>query len=254
MDEGFFCWVDLSAHDYDRAVAFYGEAFEWTHETTSADGPGRYGMFSHDGQVVAGIGEVPQDMQERMPSVWNSYVAVADAAAAAARAEELGGKVIFDAYETPSGTGRLSSIQDPTGAVVAVWEAGTHAGGAKFNTPVSLCWQELATRDAETAAAFYTALFGWEMPLQDGELAATIAKDGRPQAHVLRMNDQWEGVPPAWSPYFAVEDTDAMVVRVKAAGGAVPVGPVDIPAGRFAVIADAQGAHCYVMQLSEPLG
>ena len=31
------------------------------------------------------------------------------------------------------------------------------------NEPVSFCWNELLTKDIDTAMAFYTALFGWEI-------------------------------------------------------------------------------------------
>ena len=49
-------------------------------------------------------------------------------------------------------------------------------------------------------------------------------------------------VPPNWLVYFAVEDTDATLETVKDGGGEVRFGPIDIPAGRFAVITDPHGA------------
>jgi len=51
--------------------------------------------------------------------------------------------------------------------------------------------------------------------------------------------------------YFAVEDTDAAVEQVRAGGGEVRFGPVDIPAGRFAMVADPWGAAFAVIALSE---
>ena len=58
-------------------------------------------------------------------------------------------------------------------------------------------------------------------------------------------------VPAHWMVYFAVEDTDAAVEQVKASGGEVRFGPVDIPAGRFAMVADPWGAAFAVITLSD---
>ena len=44
-----------------------------------------------------------------------------------------------------------------------------------------------------------------------------------------------DAIPSNWLTYFVVEDTDAAVAKIEAAGGRVGFGPVDIPAGRFAV-------------------
>lgn len=51
------------------------------------------------------------------------------------------------------------------------------------------------------------------------------------------------GVPPCWTGYVAVSDVDAVAAAMQADGGAVRKGPEDIPGvGRFAVVADPQGA------------
>ena len=59
-------------------------------------------------------------------------------------------------------------------------------------------------------------------------------------------------MPPSWSVYFAVEDCDAAVAKLQQLGGQPYMGPVDIEPGRFAVVADAQGAVFHVMDLKFP--
>ena len=68
----------------------------------------------------------------------------------------------------------------------------------------------------------------------------TIFKaDGIPVGGMLEM----QGMPPIWLGYVAVEDVDAYAKKVEAAGGQVHKAPQDIPnVGRFAVVADPQGA------------
>jgi predicted enzyme related to lactoylglutathione lyase len=51
-------------------------------------------------------------------------------------------------------------------------------------------------------------------------------------------------------PYFAVADCEAAVARAGEGGGMVFVPPMDIPGvGRFAVLADPQGAVFAVIRL-----
>jgi predicted enzyme related to lactoylglutathione lyase len=61
-----------------------------------------------------------------------------------------------------------------------------------------------------------------------------------------------EGIPPNWLVCFAVEDTDAIVAKAKQQGGSVLAEPMDIEGvGRFAVLADAQGAVFAVIRNAE---
>jgi predicted enzyme related to lactoylglutathione lyase len=48
--------------------------------------------------------------------------------------------------------------------------------------------------------------------------------------------------PPAWLPYFGHEDVGRLLDEVGGLGGRVLNGPVRVPAGTFAVLADPQGA------------
>lgn len=57
------------------------------------------------------------------------------------------------------------------------------------------------------------------------------------------------GVPPNWKIYLAVDDCDATAARAEAEGGKVLKAPADIPGtGRFAVLADPQGARFGILQ------
>lgn len=250
---GQFCWVDLNAKDFDGMQEFYGELFGW--ELSAQPSPrGRYGLFTLDGDIVAGMGEMSAEMVEGgMPSVWNSYVATADCAASVARAKELGGEVLFDTYETPTGSGKLAFLQDREGAVFALWEAKEHIGAQRVNEPGSFSWNELATRDMEAATGFYGELFGWSWQEVPGPAPMAVCAVGdQMNGHALLMNEQWDGIPPNWAVYFAVGDTDVAVKQVEALGGKVMVPPMDIPQGRFAVVSDPGGAHFYVMKLANP--
>ncbi|PZR33885.1 VOC family protein [Caulobacter segnis] len=102
-------------------------------------------------------------------------------------------------------------------------------------------WFELVTPDAAAAEAFYKAVVGWTAEASSGPNGPyTIFKAGDvPVGGMLEMKD----VPAGWLGYLGVDDVDAFAAKVEAAGGAIHKAPQDIPdVGRFAVVADPQGA------------
>lgn len=106
-------------------------------------------------------------------------------------------------------------------------------------------WNELMTTDMPAAKKFYREALGWELQdLSNPGMAYTIAKKGdREVAGIMAMPKDAHGMPSSWGSYVTVDDVDARVARVKSLGGKLCVAPQDIPnVGRFAVIADPQGA------------
>ncbi len=108
-------------------------------------------------------------------------------------------------------------------------------------------WYELSTSDAPAACAFYQAVFGWN--LKDGampELQYTLASVGTTEVAGIMATPAEAanaGARPCWTGYISVPDVDAHTTRVTQAGGMVYVPPTDIPGiGRFAIVADPQGA------------
>jgi uncharacterized protein len=243
------CWVELSTPDIEAAESFYGELLGWEiPELPNSAELGGYRRAKKNGKDVAGVAPL---MQEGQPPSWNTYVSVADAKATLVAAGEAGGTVIVEAMEVMD-LGTMGVFTDPTGAVCGVWQPGTFAGAQLVNEYGCFGWNELNTRDVDAAKAFYGAVFGWSFEDQDmGEMGVyTVLKAG--DASVGGMLDITgrvpDEVPPHWLVYLSVEDSDGALEKVKAGGGAVRFGPIDIPVGRFAVVSDPAGAVFALMQ------
>ena len=58
----------------------------------------------------------------------------------------------------------------------------------------------------------------------------------------MPIMEQHGDAPPHWLAYFTVPSCEDAVARVQELGGAVLAGPLDVPAGRIAVVLDPQGA------------
>jgi predicted enzyme related to lactoylglutathione lyase len=239
-------WVDIGVHDVEAAVAFYGKLFGWTVPEAAPDGGG-YRMALLRDKAVAGIGPA----QDPGPPRWTTYVAVADVDATTAAVKEAGGTVLLQPMDVLT-AGRMAVFADPTGAVCSVWQAGEHKGSQLANEPGSFTWTELETRDPETAAAFYGAVFGWKGETTTEPMPyTTFMLDEQPKAGMMDITGRVpDEVPNHWLVYFAVDDCDATVEATTKAGGQTFAGPFDIPnMGRFAVLGDPQGAVFAVIKL-----
>ncbi len=245
-------WVDLGTPDQDEAAEFYGALFGWdVQESENPEQTGGYRTATLRGKAVGGVMKL---MQEGQPPAWMTYVSVEDADATAAKVREAGGNVMLEPMDVLD-IGRMAVFADPTGAVFGIWQPRAFVGAGLVNEPGAFAWNELNTRDPDAARAFYGAVFGWEPTEHDmGEMGSYVEwKQGEDSMGGMmdirgRVPDE---VPPHWLTYFAVEDTDAAVEKLKELGGGVAFGPIDIMAGRFAVVQDPHGATFAVIKMAE---
>jgi predicted enzyme related to lactoylglutathione lyase len=112
----------------------------------------------------------------------------------------------------------------------------------------SFIWYELLTPDTDAAGRFYAAVLGWQAAPHEGDVAGySIFTHGA--AAIGGMMTAPDGVRPGWLGYIGVDDVDAAVAGVVAAGGTVPMPARDLPqVGRIAMVADPQGAPFYLMR------
>ncbi|MFZ1996948.1 MAG: VOC family protein [Solirubrobacteraceae bacterium] len=102
-------------------------------------------------------------------------------------------------------------------------------------------WVDTEQHDPQAAQEFYGALFGWTFTTvspSGAPVYAIAALDGRDVAGI----GQADGSAPAWNTYIAVDDADAVVSRVSAAGGEVADDPGQVgPFGRSVNLQDPAG-------------
>lgn len=117
-------------------------------------------------------------------------------------------------------------------------------------------WVDLGAPDVDRAAAFYSALLGWDVqdagpPEETGGYRLAML-DGKAVAGLGPATDPG---PPRWTTYITVDDVDATTEQARAAGGMVFLEPMDVlTAGRMAVLADPTGAAFAIWQAGEHIG
>jgi predicted enzyme related to lactoylglutathione lyase len=250
---GSFCWIELSTTDQSAAKTFYSALFGWAVNDIPM-GPGDvYTIFKlQGGDVSAACSMRPEPRSQGVPPHWMIYIAVESADAAATRAAQGGGKVLAPAFDVMD-VGRMAVVEDPSGATFSVWQAKRSVGITVTGVDGTLCWADLNTPDQAGAGKFYGDLFGWKMSVD--------TDDDPPSGYLHIQNGEGfiGGIPPAgysdphvpphWLPYFLTSNCDATAAKAKQMGAKFYLEPMTMEnVGRFAVLADPQGAVFAIFQ------
>ncbi len=251
---GSFSWADLATSDPEGAKAFYAGLFGWNATDYPAGEGMTYTMFDKNGLNSGATYKMSDEMKgQGIPPHWSNYVTVVSADESQKRVEELGGKIDMAAFDVMD-VGRMTVMQDPQGAHLALWEPKGHIGPQIANEPGSMCWNELATSDMQAAAAFYSELFGWQaskMPPMNG-IEYTMLIDGEtPKAGMMLTPEEWGGAPPMWNVYFLVEDINATMQKVEGLGGKGVTPVIEVEIGKFAFVRDPQHAYFGIFEAKQ---
>jgi predicted enzyme related to lactoylglutathione lyase len=232
---GTFCWVDLGTGDAPGAKAFYAGLFGWEFDDLPTGDKGTYSICRLKGKAVAGL----YDRAE--PPGWGSYLAVDDVERATGRARELAAEVLVEPFGTPGG-GRVATVRDPAGAAVSLSQPGEHFGAELVNADGAWTWNELVSEELAAGSRFYGELLGWSASDVPGPVPRTTFTLGELLIGGGHAPVPGEDPTPRWSVAFWVADADQAAARAAELGGAVLLPPMDIPVGRFTIVADPQGA------------
>ena len=118
-------------------------------------------------------------------------------------------------------------------------------------TPI---WYELMTADPDASKAFYDTVIGWTIEAQPSgpmDYRMIDSGNGGQVGGVMRLTEEMiaGGAKPTWLFYIGVDDVDASIAKIEAAGGSVLMPAWDIPGiGRLAMVADPQGIPFYIMR------
>jgi uncharacterized protein len=264
------CWVDTDQSDVDAARDFYAGVFGWTFsDGVPTEAPGTYLIAALGGADVAAIGPA----EGGAGAAWNTYIAVEDAAAAAASVRGAGGTVTVEPADAGP-AGRLAGCTDPRGAHFRLWQPRRRLGAQIVNAPGSWNFSDLHTADAAAAEAFYAPLFGWEFndvgfgtmirrPGYGDHLAATVDPGIRDRQDGIAAPPGFEDaigwlVPVGegrdhWHVSFTVADRDESVAVAEKLGAAV-ISSEDTEWTKSALIRDPQGAQLTLSQFTPPEG
>lgn len=265
MAHGKPCWFELSTSDLDAAARFYQALFGW--QIGSSEMPGMDYRLARSGEdMVAGLMDLSA-CPDGTPPNWLIYFDGDSADDTARATASAGGRVLREPADVP-GVGRFAVLADPQGAVFGVLQpdlsaldpatrarldAGEEMGAWNQDKAGHGNWIELMSTDPEAGFAFYAGLFGWTAgeAIEMGE-AGTYQMFRLNGTDIGGMMGLGDAPMPVWLPYFGVDTpVSAAIDRIRAEGGQVHVGPVEVPGPAWIAVAqDPQGAWFAVVGAS----
>jgi predicted enzyme related to lactoylglutathione lyase len=246
--QGRFVWYELMTTDMKAAGAFYSAVVGWATQDSGMTDIA-YTLFTSGPGMVAGLMMQPEESRKMgAPPSWMGYIAVDDVDAATGKVKRLGGKAYVEPRDIPN-VGRFSVVADPQMAVFALFKPippPNPPAEPPAGTPGQIGWRELYASDWEKAFAFYSDMFGWkkDQSVDMGAMGTYQLFAASSGPAIGGMFNKPAQVPATfWLYYFNVDGIDAGVERVKAAGGKVVNGPMEVPGGSHIVqCMDPQGA------------
>jgi predicted enzyme related to lactoylglutathione lyase len=238
-------WSDLMTTDPKAAEQFYDSVIGWTSGPSGQPGKAYTQFKRSDSTGVAGVMEQPAGMT--MPPLWSMYIAVPKLEDAVAQVKRLGGSELSGIIDVPT-VGRMQMLKDPQGAAFYVIQTQSTDNPPDRDPELGeASWLELTTTDAPAAMRFYQQLFGWQPSdaMDMGEMGTyqMFNRGSRMIGGMMNKPKEMAAWPPMWAIYFRVADIDAAGGRIKAGGGQILNGPMEVPGGdRILNAMDPQGA------------
>jgi len=241
---GKIIFAELITPDLTSAKQFYSGLFGWTFQTTRV-GSADYAQAYMNGYPVAGIIQKTVPSNEHRQSAWLTFISTRNVDATKTIALQHGAKVLVEPKDVPN-RGRQAVFADPQGATFAVLSSTSGDPADSLAEPGEWIWSSLISSDPENGAAFYQALFNYEIfetepTINSQHLIMASTKYARASANSLPANGLNRHS--HWINYVRVVDATAMSAKVVSLGGHVLVEPrVDRDGGRVAIVSDPSGA------------
>lgn len=243
---GSFVWYELMTTDPQAACGFYAQVLGWAGKASGMPG---YTLVSAGPHEVAGVMALPEAAAASgAPPSWLGYLAVDEVDAAASSVQAAGGQIFHPPTDIP-GVGRFATVADPHGAAFCLFcgSGGDSPPAPAPGTPGTVGWHELMAGELGQAWDFYSGQFGWvkteAIDMGPMGIYQLFGQAGAAESLGGMMTRLPEMPVAAWQYYFNVAAIDAAAERVKAGGGQVLNGPMQVPGGSWIVNAfDPQGA------------
>ena len=256
MSAAHFVWYELMTADAPAAIDFYKQVVGWSAQDSGMPG-GVYTLMMVGDAQVAGVMQTPDELKAiGAPSSWSGYVAVDDVDAMAARLLAAGGKVLRPPEDIPGDIGRFAVVADPQNASFMLFKPSRNDPPPMppAGAPGTTGWHELRAMDGAAVFDFYATLFGWTrgegLPMGPLGVYQLFEIDGVPSGAI--MTKEPDQPKPGWRYYFRVAAIDAAAERVRKLGGAVTMGPHQVPGGTWVLHGrDPQGAVFALMSMTK---
>ncbi|NNE67898.1 MAG: hypothetical protein HKN33_15145 [Pyrinomonadaceae bacterium] len=234
--------ADIAVPDHERELAFYSKIL-----TTGDDPLWRDDLMNNLGMPIIGLGARTPEYDD-LPLQWMPHIQVADVAASAAFAINIGGKELMHGKDE-DGQSQWAVLLDPNGAafgIVPVVAADSDSAD-KSERVGCVAWLSLAVPDASSSMEFYRQVVGWDAgSIDTGENEEYAARfemqidNEIAAAEICQLRSDENVIPPVWLIHLPVDDLAESLQRVGESGGKVVK---EFTEARSAIVRDPVGVY-----------
>ncbi len=222
--------ADIAVPEHEREVRFYSRVL-----STGEDPLWREDLMNNLGMPIVGLGERSAEYAH-LPLQWMPHIHVANVAASAERALDLGGSELMHGKDD-DGKSQWAVLLDPNGAAFGIIpvvsaEAIPPTEGAASRDAAArvgcISWLDLTVPDASATRDIYRQVVDWSVQDVEMEDASEryadynmLGDDGNPAAGVCHARGANLGLPPIWMIYLPVGDLAESLRRVREGGGRI---------------------------------
>jgi len=245
--------ADIAVPEHERELRFYARVL-----TTGEHPLWREDLMNSRGMPIIGLGARTEELAD-LPLQWMPHIQVADVAASAGRALELGGSELMHGKDD-DGKSQWAVLLDANGAAFGIIPVvseeampATEGASSRDTTAPTGCISRIDLTVSAAAATrdFYRQVVGWSVQDIEMEDASERYADygmcgegGTPAARICHARGVNRGLPPVWMICLPVGDLAESLRRVPEEGGTV-IQATQGADGELAtaVVRDPVGAH-----------
>ena len=233
--------ADIAVPDHDREVDFYSKIL------TTGDAPlWRDDLMNNLGTPIIGLGARTPE-HDTLPLQWMPHFQVADVAASAACAIDMGGKELMHGKDD-DGQSQWAVLFDPDGAAFGI----IPVAPSETDTPQQdvrqgcISWLSLAVPNAWSSRDFYQHVIGWNAKsIETEESEGLVAKfemqidNENSAAEICQFRSEQNETPSVWLIHLPVDDFVESLRRISEGGGEVVK---EFAEAKRAIVRDPVGA------------
>ena len=217
--------ADIAVPEHEREVRFYSRVLG-----TGEDPLWREDLMNNRGMPIIGLGARSAEHAD-LPLQWMPHIQVADVAASAQRAVDLGGRELMHGRDD-AGKSQWAVLLDPDGAAFGIIPVVPAEAMPPMDDTAEavgrIAWLELTVPDPAAARDFYRQVVGWAPEGVEIEHRGAhytdyhlLGEDEIPAAAICHARGSNAGMPPVWMIHLPVRDLAESLRRVAAEGGKV---------------------------------
>ena len=238
---GHVVWHDLITPDITQSQKFYSAVFNWQFKAVNDD----YVLVSKNGDLIAGMAQLDNSNQA---SHWLALISVDDVDTISEKVNAQGGKVLIS-KATIEGRGDVAVMSDSQGAVFSVIDTTNGDPLPNQGKENSWIWQEVWSDDPNKSQAFYQQLGNYQRAEKSvyNTSYSYLKTNDKPAIGFVKKPSPEIGN--TWVNYIKVNDVQATLSKVTAAGGEILMVPNKAIRNRtVAVIRDPAGAGLVIQE------